>query len=33
VQLIADVHGGTDGAATRPDGGADVWLTLLRPAA
>ena len=26
VQLIADVHGGSVGAANRPDGGADVWL-------
>ncbi len=31
VQLIADVHGGSVGAANRPSGGADVWLTLTRP--
>jgi two-component system, OmpR family, sensor kinase len=30
VQLIADVHGGTVGAANRAGGGADVWLTLAR---
>jgi two-component system OmpR family sensor kinase len=30
VQLIADVHGGSVGAANRPNGGADVWLTLVR---
>jgi two-component system, OmpR family, sensor kinase len=30
VQLIADVHGGSVGAANRPGGGADVWLTLTR---
>ena len=30
VQLIADAHGGTVGAANRADGGADVWLTLRR---
>jgi two-component system, OmpR family, sensor kinase len=30
VALIAQAHGGTTGAANRPDGGADVWLTLPR---
>jgi two-component system, OmpR family, sensor kinase len=30
VQLIADVHGGSVGAANRPNGGADVWLTVAR---
>jgi signal transduction histidine kinase len=30
VQLIADAHGGSVGAANRPDGGADVWLTVAR---
>ncbi len=33
VQLIADVHGGSVGAANRPKGGADVWLTLTRSSA
>ena len=32
VQVIADVHGGSVGAANRPDGGADVWLALVRSA-
>ncbi len=32
VQLIADVHGGSVGAANRPSGGADVWLALVRSA-
>jgi signal transduction histidine kinase len=32
VQLIADVHGGSVAAANRPNGGADVWLTLARSA-
>ena len=32
VQLIATAHGGTVGAANRPDGGADVWLSLQRHA-
>lgn len=30
VQLIAEVHGGSVGAANRAGGGADVWLTLRR---
>lgn len=30
VALIAQAHGGTTGAANRPGGGADVWLTLPR---
>ena len=30
VQLIANAHGGTVGAANRRDGGADVWLSLQR---
>ena len=33
VQLIADVHGGSVGAANRPNGGADVWLTVARSTA
>jgi signal transduction histidine kinase len=28
VDLIADAHGGTAVARNRPDGGADVWLTV-----
>lgn len=28
VQLIAVAHGGTAGAENRPEGGADVWLSL-----
>jgi two-component system, OmpR family, sensor kinase len=28
VQVIARAHGGEAGAATRPDGGADVWLAI-----
>ena len=28
VRLIAEAHGGSVGAANRPGGGADVWLTL-----
>jgi two-component system, OmpR family, sensor kinase len=30
VALIAQAHGGSVGAANRPDGGADVWLVLPR---
>jgi len=30
VQLIANAHGATVGAANRRDGGADVWLSLQR---
>ena len=30
VALIAEAHGGSAHAANRPDGGADVWLTLPR---
>jgi two-component system, OmpR family, sensor kinase len=30
VALIADAHGGSTGAANRPEGGADVWLSLPR---
>jgi two-component system, OmpR family, sensor kinase len=30
VALIAQAHGGTAGAANRPEGGADVWLSLPR---
>jgi signal transduction histidine kinase len=30
VALIAQAHGGFAGAANRPEGGADVWLTLPR---
>jgi two-component system, OmpR family, sensor kinase len=30
VALIADAHGGSTGAANRPQGGADVWLSLPR---
>jgi len=30
VVLIAQAHGGSVGAANRPDGGADVWLVLPR---
>jgi signal transduction histidine kinase len=30
VQLIAEAHGGTAGAANLTDGGADVWLTVPR---
>jgi two-component system OmpR family sensor kinase len=30
VALIAQAHGGSAGAANRPDGGADVWLALPR---
>jgi signal transduction histidine kinase len=30
VALIAQAHGGSVGAANRPDGGADVWLALPR---
>ncbi|HUZ80692.1 MAG TPA: HAMP domain-containing sensor histidine kinase, partial [Gaiellaceae bacterium] len=30
VQLIAQIHGGSVGAANRPDGGADVWLAVRR---
>ena len=33
VQLIADAHGGSVGATNRPDGGADVWLTVARATA
>jgi two-component system, OmpR family, sensor kinase len=32
VQLVADAHGGTVGARNRPNGGADVWLTLAQSA-
>ncbi len=28
VELIASAHGGTVGAANKPDGGADVWIAL-----
>jgi signal transduction histidine kinase len=30
VELIARAHGGEAGAGNRPDGGADVWITLER---
>jgi two-component system, OmpR family, sensor kinase len=30
VQLIASAHGGSAGAANRPGGGADVWLSVRR---
>jgi signal transduction histidine kinase len=30
VELIAEAHGGHAGAANRPEGGADVWLSLPR---
>ena len=30
VQLIAAAHGGSAGAANRPGGGADVWLSVRR---
>jgi two-component system OmpR family sensor kinase len=30
VALIAQAHGGSTGAANRPEGGADVWLALPR---
>jgi two-component system OmpR family sensor kinase len=30
VALIAQAHGGSAGAANRPEGGADVWLVLPR---
>ena len=30
VALVARAHGGTAGAANRPEGGADVWLALPR---
>jgi len=30
VELIADAHGGTAGARNRQDGGADVWLTVVK---
>ncbi len=30
VQLIAAAHGGSAGAANRPQGGADVWLSVRR---
>jgi two-component system OmpR family sensor kinase len=30
VALIAEAHGGSTGAANRPEGGADVWLSLPR---
>jgi two-component system, OmpR family, sensor kinase len=30
VALIAQAHGGSVGAANRPEGGADVWLALRR---
>ncbi len=30
VALIAQAHGGSVGAANRPEGGADVWLSLPR---
>jgi len=30
VALIAQAHGGSVGAANRPEGGADVWLALPR---
>jgi signal transduction histidine kinase len=30
VQLIASAHGGSVGAANRPQGGADVWLSVCR---
>jgi signal transduction histidine kinase len=30
VSLIAEAHGGSVGAANRPEGGADVWLALPR---
>jgi two-component system OmpR family sensor kinase len=28
VELIAQAHGGAAGARNRPEGGADVWITL-----
>jgi K+-sensing histidine kinase KdpD len=28
VELIAQAHGGSAGAANRPEGGADVWLAV-----
>ena len=30
VALIAEAHGGSADAANRPEGGADVWLSLPR---
>jgi two-component system, OmpR family, sensor kinase len=33
VDLVARAHGGSAGAANRPQGGADVWLSLPRPSA
>jgi signal transduction histidine kinase len=30
VALIGEAHGGSAGAANRPEGGADVWLVLPR---
>jgi heavy metal sensor kinase len=33
VAAIARAHGGEAGARNRPEGGADVWLTLPQPAA
>jgi signal transduction histidine kinase len=30
VRTIAELHGGETGAANRPAGGADVWITLPR---
>jgi signal transduction histidine kinase len=32
VELIAGAHGGRARAANRPEGGADVWLAIPRPA-
>ena len=32
VELIAEAHGGHAGAANRPEGGADVWVSLPRAA-
>jgi signal transduction histidine kinase len=31
VELIARAHGGSASVGDRPDGGADVWITLDRP--
>jgi two-component system OmpR family sensor kinase len=33
VELVARAHGGRAGAANRPEGGADVWLSLPRGSA
>ena len=29
VKAVAEAHGGTAGAANRPEGGADVWLSIV----